>query len=255
MKIATWNVNSINVRLPQLIDWLNRVDPDIVGLQELKCDATSFPLEALEALGYHIVVNAQKTYNGVALLSKVPATDIMCDIPKFVDDQKRVVAGTIQDIRVINVYVPNGQSPQSDKYVYKLEWLDAFYDYLQGELMQYEKLLVMGDFNIAPTDDDVHNPALWKDQVLCTQKERDAFKRLLSLGFVDVLRLYAAPKGIFTWWDYRQQGFEKNEGVRIDHVLLSKELSARYIESSVYIEVRANERPSDHAPVGILLKI
>lgn len=254
MKITTWNVNSINVRLPQLESWIRTDKPAVVGLQEIKCESDKFPLEAIEALDYVVVVNGQPTYNGVALISRSEITDVVFDIPGFEDEEKRVIAGTIEGIRVVNAYVPNGQDPKSEKYLYKLRWLEAFTEYIEETLEQYDEVIVIGDYNIAPTDDDVHNPVSWQGKILCTEKERDAFDKLLQLGLLDALRMHAQPAGLFTWWDYRQQGFEKNHGIRIDHLLLSKMLSRRLVSTQVHIDVRANERPSDHAPVSVVLK-
>ncbi len=254
MKITTWNVNSVNVRLTHLTQFLQEVAPDVVGLQELKCTTDKFPITEVEALGYHAVVNGQPTYNGVALISKIPITDVILDIPGFEDSEKRVITGTIAGIRVMNAYVPNGQSPDSDKYQYKLNWLMHFKRFISEQLALYPELIVIGDYNIAPTDDDVHNPASWTGKILCTDAERAAFFDLLDLGLVDGLRLEAQPRGLFTWWDYRQGGFEKNSGIRIDHLLLSRVLSRRFVGSNVHLSYRALERPSDHAPVSVILK-
>ncbi|MHC5224614.1 exodeoxyribonuclease III [Ignatzschineria sp. LJL83] len=254
MKITTWNVNSVNVRLPHLLELLEKEAPDVIGLQELKSVNEKYPLEEISKLGYFSAINGQPTYNGVALISSKEITDIVYDIPGFEDTEKRVVTGTIDGIRVINAYVPNGQSPESDKYQYKLSWLSAFKGFIQSQLDIYSELIVIGDFNIAPTDDDVHNPASWSGKILCTDQEREAFFSLLKLGLLDGLRIEAQPKGLFTWWDYREGGFEKNSGIRIDHLLLSRELSRRFKSSAVHLNYRAMERPSDHAPVSVVLK-
>lgn len=254
MKITTWNVNSVNVRLPHLLELLEKEAPTVIGLQELKCSNDKYPVEEIEALGFHSAVNGQPTYNGVALLSTKEIVDVVLDIPGFEDEEKRVIAGTINGVRVVNAYVPNGQSPDSEKYEYKLSWLKAFTAYIQDLLSLYSEVIVIGDYNIAPNDDDVHNPETWKGKILCTDQERAAFADLLKLGLVDGLRIEAQPKGIFTWWDYRQGGFEKNSGIRIDHLLLSRELSRRFISSKVHLNYRAMERPSDHAPVSVVLK-
>lgn len=254
MKITTWNVNSINVRLSHLIELLEKEASSVVGLQELKCSNDKFPLEEVEALGYQAAINGQPTYNGVAILSNREISDIVLDIPGFEDDEKRVIAGTIDGVRVVNAYVPNGQSPDSEKYQYKLSWLEAFTAYIEELLLLYPEVIVIGDYNIAPTDADVHNPVTWKDKILCTDQEREAFDKLIGLGLIDGLRIEAQPRGVFTWWDYRQGGFEKNSGIRIDHLLLSKILSRRFISSSVHLNYRAMERPSDHAPVSVILK-
>ncbi len=254
MKITTWNVNSVNVRLPHLIEFLTQEQPDLIGLQELKCTNEKFPLQEIEAEGYQVALNGQPTYNGVALIAKGKIEDIVVDIPGYSSDEKRVIAGTVGGVRIINAYVPNGQNPDSEKYRYKLEWLEAFTQYLTTVLAQYSEVIVMGDFNIAPTDNDVHNPLSWKGKILCTDQERAAFQMLLQLGLIDALRIEAQPKGLFTWWDYRQGGFEKNSGIRIDHLLLSKVLSRRYQTSMVHLYYRGLERPSDHAPVSVLFK-
>lgn len=254
MKITTWNVNSINVRIEQLIDFLENEKPTVIGLQELKCINEKFPLAQIETLDYHVVMNGQPTYNGVALLSNKPITDVELDIPGFEDPEKRVIAGTIDGVRVVNAYVPNGQSPDSDKYQYKLTWLTHFRQYIADLMAIYPEVMVIGDYNIAPTDDDVHHPETWQGKILCTDQERAAFTALLELGLVDGLRIEAQPPGLFTWWDYRQGGFEKNSGIRIDHLLLSRVLSRRFISSKVHLNYRAMERPSDHAPVSVVLK-
>ncbi len=254
MKITTWNVNSINVRLPHLVDFLEKETPEVIGLQELKCTTDKFPLKEIEDLGYQAVIHGQPTYNGVAILATSAITDVVYDIPGFEDEEKRVVSGTVNGVRVVNVYVPNGQSPESDKYLYKLRWLTAFTEYIKNLLVRYPEVVVIGDYNIAPNDDDVHNPVTWKDKILCTVQEREAFSKLLALGLLDGLRMEAQSKGLFTWWDYRQGGFEKNSGIRIDHLLLSRILSRRFLSSSVHLNYRAMERPSDHAPVSVILK-
>ncbi|GHA02286.1 exodeoxyribonuclease III [Ignatzschineria ureiclastica] len=254
MKITTWNVNSINVRLTHLLSFLETEKPDVIGLQELKAPNDKFPLAEIEATGYHVVLNGQPTYNGVALIASQPIDDVVLDIPGFDSEEKRVITGTVAGVRIVNAYVPNGQNPDSNKYEYKLRWLTAFTDYLEQLLEEYPQLIVIGDFNIAPTDDDVHNPASWKGKILCTDQERAAFQGLLDLGFLDTLRIEAKPKGTFTWWDYRQGGFEKNSGIRIDHLLSSKVLGRRYQASMVHLDYRALERPSDHAPVSAVFK-
>lgn len=254
MKITTWNVNSINVRLPHLLELLKSEGPIIIGLQELKCTNEKYPLEEISHLGYFSAVNGQPTYNGVSLISTLEIKDVIYDIPGFQDDEKRVITGTIDGVRVINAYVPNGQSPESDKYQYKLAWLVAFTEFVQAQLELYPELVVIGDFNIAPKDEDVHNPASWAGKILCTDQERAAFQTLLKLGLLDGVRIEAQPKDLFTWWDYREGGFEKNSGIRIDHLLLSRELSRRFMSSSVHLNYRAMERPSDHAPVSVVLK-
>ena len=249
MKIAAWNVNSLKVRLPQLIDWLAALQPDIVCLQETKLEDANFPQQAIEDAGYAVAFHGQKTYNGVALLSRQGLENIVCNNPHFPDAQKRLIAATVQGVRVISAYIPNGQEVGSDKYAYKLDWLAALEYWLKEELAQHPLLALAGDFNIAPEDCDVHNPAAWAGQILCSDAERDAFRRLLALGLKDSFRLFPQPEKSFSWWDYRMLGFQKNQGLRIDHVLLSTPLAARCAAAGIDREMRKRERPSDHAPV------
>ncbi|MDR2507260.1 MAG: exodeoxyribonuclease III [Candidatus Accumulibacter sp.] len=249
MKLATWNVNSLRVRLPQLLDWLLSRRPDVVCLQETKLEDKNFPLAAIEEAGYVCAISGQKTYNGVALLSRFPITDIVCDNPFFPDAQKRLIAGTIEGARVVCVYIPNGQSVGSEKYDYKLSWLRYLEEWLAGELARYPRLALAGDFNIAPEDRDIHDPAAWKGQILCSDSERRAFHRLLDMGLKDSFRLFEQPANSFSWWDYRMSSFRKNLGIRIDHILLSHDLARRCSESGIDREMRGRERPSDHAPV------
>lgn len=249
MKIATWNVNSLRVRLPHLLDWLAAAQPDVVGLQELKCTDDQFPFAELEAAGYHAVANGQKTYNGVAILSRHPIENVTRDMPGFADEQKRVIAATINGVRIVNVYVVNGQDLGTEKYAYKLRWLEALHGTLREELKSHAKLAVTGDFNIAPSIEDTHDPAVWEGQILCSEPERAAFEKLLALGLQDSFRLHPQPEKSFTWWDYRQAGFRRNLGLRIDHILASSELSAKCLNWQVDTAPRKLERPSDHAPV------
>jgi exodeoxyribonuclease-3 len=252
MKIATWNVNSLTVRLPRLLDWLPASAPDVVCLQETKIDDARFPREALLQAGYNSCFAGQRTYNGVALLvrSDLPRpTDIVVALPAFADEQKRVIAATVAGVRVINFYVPNGQSVDSDKYAYKLAWCAAATRYLGAELAQAERLAVCGDFNIAPDDRDVHDPALWAGQVLCSPPERAVFRDWLALGLDDSFRLFPQPDNTFSWWDYRQLAFPKNRGLRIDHILISKPLAERCTGCRIDRNARKGEKPSDHAPV------
>ncbi len=249
MKLATWNVNSLKVRLPHLLEWLDRTRPDCVCLQELKMETAAFPHEAIEAAGYTASVNGQKTYNGVAILTRIEAADVLLDIPGLDDPQRRVVTATIGGVRVICAYVPNGQAVGTDKYEYKLRWLDAFTRFVGDQMQAHPQLAVLGDYNIAPEDRDVHDPVAWAGQVLCSEPERTAFQRLLGLGLADSFRLFDQPERSFTWWDYRMNGFRRNLGVRIDHVLLSPALAARCTGCAVDLEPRRQERPSDHAPV------
>jgi exodeoxyribonuclease-3 len=252
MKIATWNVNSLAVRLPRLLDWLPANAPDVVCLQETKIDDVRFPAELLARAGYNAYFAGQRTYNGVALLVKsdLPApTDIVIALPEFADEQKRVIAATVAGVRVINFYVPNGQAVDSDKYSYKLAWCAAATRYLRAELARAERLVVAGDFNIAPEDRDVHDPVLWADQVLCSGPERAAFRDWLALGLTDSFRLFPQPEKTFSWWDYRQLAFPKNHGLRIDHILLSAPLAEKCTGCRIDRNARKGEKPSDHAPV------
>ena len=253
MRIASWNVNSLKVRLPHVEQWLHSAQPDIVGLQELKLDDSSFPADAIEAMGYRSVWFGQKTYNGVALIAREEASDVIKGIPGLDDPQRRAIAATYGDLRVINLYVVNGQSVGSDKYVYKLEWLSALHDWLQEELNRYPKLVVMCDFNIAPADLDVHDPAAWADEVLCSRPEREALERILALGLIDSFRQHRPQEQCFSWWDYRMGGFRRNLGLRIDLILLADALASQLKDSGIDREPRRWERPSDHAPAWVEL--
>jgi exodeoxyribonuclease-3 len=249
MKLATWNVNSIKVRLPQLLEWLSQTQPDIVCLQELKTESPAYPREALEAAGYASAVNGQKTYNGVAILSREALTEVVADVPGFEDAQKRVLAATVYGTRVVCVYCPNGQAVGSDKYEYKLRWYAALRAYVAVELARHPDLAVAGDFNVAPEDRDVHDPKAWEGQVHVSEPERAAWRSLLDTGLQDSFRLFEQPEKTFSWWDYRMLGFRRNAGLRIDHVLLSRPLAARCTACSIDKAPRRLERPSDHAPV------
>lgn len=249
MKIATWNVNSLKVRMPHLLDWLGSTAPDVVALQETKTEDAAFPRGPIEAAGWHVEFSGQRTYNGVALLSREPASHVQAGIPGFADEQKRVIAASYGDLRVIGAYVPNGQAVGSDKYEYKLRWLEAFTAYLRSELERWPRLVVVGDYNIAPEDRDVHDPKAWEGSVLVSPAERAAFRGLLELGLHDAMRLFAQPDGTYTWWDYRAAGFRRNLGLRIDHILASGALAPECRACSVDIAPRKLERPSDHAPV------
>lgn len=254
MRIATWNVNSLNVRLPHVLDWLRLHQPDALCLQELKMEDAKFPRDEILAAGYHSVFLGQKTYNGVAILSRTPATDVVLNIPNHGDEQKRVIVATIDDVRLVCAYVPNGQSVGSDKYQYKLAWLEAFRQWLAEESARSPRLAVLGDYNIAPEDRDVHDPKAWEGQVLVSEPERTAFRGLVGLGLTDSFRLFEQPEKSFTWWDYRMNGFKRNLGMRIDHILLSPELANRCASCAVDLEPRKLERPSDHAPVWCELR-
>ncbi len=249
MKIATWNVNSLKVRLPHLIDWLARESPDVVCLQETKLTDDAFPRAAIETAGYEVAFSGQKTYNGVAILSRSPMTEVETGIPGFADEQKRALAATVAGVRVVCVYVPNGQSLESDKFQYKLAWLAALHDWLADALQRHAQLAVLGDFNIAPEDRDVHDPVLWQGNVLVSDEEREHFQGLLRLGLKDTFRLFDASPGAYSWWDYRQAAFRRNLGLRIDHILASDALAATCKNCRIDTAPRALERPSDHAPV------
>jgi len=249
MKIAAWNVNSLKVRLPHLLDWLAAEQPDVLCLQETKLEDHNFPRAEIEAAGYQVAFSGQKTYNGVALLARTVIEDVVCGNPHFEDEQKRLIAGTVGGVRVICAYVPNGQAVDSDKYHYKLKWLAALQRWLSEELAAHPQLALCGDYNIAPDDRDVHDPKAWAGQILCSDAERAAFRRLLDLGLADSFRLFEQPEKSFSWWDYRMLGFQKNLGLRIDHILLSSPLAARCTAAGIDRAPRKRERPSDHAPV------
>ena len=255
MKIASWNVNSLNVRLPHLQDWLGTFAPDVVGIQETKLEDHKFPDTALAGLGYRSVFAGQKTYNGVALVSRLPIDDVQVGIPNFEDEQKRAIAATVGDVRIINLYVVNGQDVGTDKYAYKLRWLDAVHGWIASELQTHPKLVVLGDFNIAPDDRDVHDPAVWNDDhILTSTAERNALKRMYALGLHDAFRLHHQDGGIFSWWDYRMAGFRRDLGLRIDLTLVSDALRERAHAAGIDREPRTWERPSDHAPAWVELR-
>jgi exodeoxyribonuclease-3 len=250
LKIATWNVNSLRVRLPQLREWLQAQRPDIVALQETKVTDAEFPRADVEAAGYHVTFAGQKTYNGVAILARRAAADVITDIPDFTTDDRRVLAATYGDVRVINLYVPNGGALGSDKYDFKLRWMDALVRWLDDELHRHAHVVVLGDFNVAPDERDVHDPELWKDSVLFSPPERAALHRLFDLGLCDTFRLHTADGGHYSWWDYRMGAFRRNLGLRIDHVLASPALCKACTACAIDKTPRAWERPSDHAPVA-----
>ncbi len=255
MKIATWNINSLKIRLPQVLDWLAENQPDVLCLQETKLQDENFPLPAIAAAGYQTIYSGQKTYNGVALLSKKCGSEIVTAIPGLDDPQKRVLAAVYDDVRVICIYVPNGESLESEKYQYKLKWLAALNSWLQDMLSKHQKLVLLGDFNIAPEKCDVHNPELWDGQVLFSLPEREAFREILKLGLLDSFRLFEQPEKSYTWWDYRMMAFRRNMGLRIDHILLSSELAKICTACVIDKATRRLERPSDHVPVMVELKI
>ena len=253
MKIASWNVNSIKVRLPHVLEWTETMQPDVLALQETKIRDEDFPVDAFGEIGYLATYAGQPGYNGVATLTRERPADIATDLNGFADEQRRLLATTIATaagpLRVLNVYVPNGQAIESDKYRYKLRWLEALRADLARELASNDLCVVLGDFNIAPADRDVHDPKAWAGKVLCSEPERAALDNILKLGFVDTFRLFEQPDASFSWWDYRAAGFRRNRGLRIDLILASKALSARCQRASIDVEPRRWERPSDHAPV------
>ena len=249
MKIATWNVNSMKVRLPHVLEWLSANEPDVLVLQEIKQLTEMFPQEELAEAGFRSLANGQKTYNGVAVVSKQEPQDPDLELPGLDDPQRRVLATTIGGVRVINLYVPNGSEVGSEKYEYKLGWLRKLHDYLAAQLQEHDNLVVLGDFNIAPADEDVYDPEKWGEAILCSPAERAALGELLDLGLTDVFRKFDQPEKSFSWWDYRMQGFRRNLGLRIDHILASNSLSPACTAARIDKAPRALERPSDHAPV------
>lgn len=253
MRLATWNINSLTIRLSQVLHWLQANPVDVLALQETKLSDERFPAAEIEAAGYRAVWFGQKTYNGVALLTRSEALQVQRNIPGLDDDAARVIAGTLGDHRVIGVYVPNGQSVESDKFPYKLRWLAALREWLRAELAAFPRLVLMGDFNIAPEDRDVYDPIGWAGQVLCTPQERAHFSALLDLGLHDAFRLFEQPPKSWSWWDYRMLAFRKNQGLRIDHILVSDALKPRVRACTIDRGPRKNERPSDHAPVVVTI--
>jgi exodeoxyribonuclease-3 len=249
LKLATWNVNSLNVRLPHVLDWLAANQPDALCLQETKQEDSKFPFDALKEVGYNAVHTGQKTYNGVAILSPHIIEHAQFGIPNYQDEQKRVVTATINNLRIVCAYIPNGQAVDSEKYHYKLAWLNALTDWLKDELAAHPQLALLGDYNIAPDDRDCHDPAAWVGQVLVSPQEREAFKTLLQLGLQDSFRLFEQPEKSFSWWDYRMMGFRRNFGMRIDHILVSDSLKPHCKTCYIDKAPRKLERPSDHTPV------
>ena len=256
LRIATWNVNSLRVRLETLAPWLTQDGPDVVCLQETKVTDDLFPIQALADLGYQVVFTGQKTYNGVALLSRLPIADVVLALPGApLEDEKRFIAATIAGVRVINVYVPNGQAVGSPKFFYKLAWLQALQTFLATAYTSEDVVLVCGDFNVAPEDADVHDPMLWRGAIMCSEGERAAFHELCKLGLTDTLRLHHNEAGLFSWWDYRMLAFPKNRGLRIDVILASSALAKRCTAAGIDREMRKGKEPSDHAPVWAEFKL
>jgi len=255
MKLATWNVNSLNVRLPQVLDWLQaqsaQVPIDVLALQETKLTDDKFPHAEIEASGHHVAYFGQKTYNGVALISRHPLQDVVNNIPGFEDDMARVISATVQGVRVIGAYFPNGQAPDSDKFVYKMRWLEALHQFVLASLEAHPQLVLMGDYNITWDDRDVWDPVGLAGTIHCTDAERAHFKNLLDLGLVDAFRQFEQPEKSFSWWDYREFGFRRNRGLRIDHILVSPSLVAQITACTIDKAPRKNERPSDHTPVVV----
>lgn len=249
MKIATWNVNSLRVRLPHVLDWLEREQPDVLAVQETKTEDAKFPMAELAEAGYRAVYSGQKTYNGVAVLSRAEPVDPLTDPPALDDPQRRILAVTVAGVRIVDLYVPNGSEVGSDKYQYKLAWLATVRDWLRAELERHPRLVVLGDFNVAPEDRDVHDPDAWREKILCSTPEREAFRSLLDLGLSDAFRRFEQPDRSFSWWDYRMNGFRRNLGLRIDHILISSALCEPCLSCRIDKEPRRLERPSDHAPV------
>ena len=249
MKIATWNVNSLKVRLPHVIDWACEHQPDVIALQETKTTDDKFPTEAIAEAGYRVAYAGQKTYNGVAIFSRSTQEDVQTDIAGLDDPDRRILAATIAGVRVINLYVVNGREVGSEKYAYKLHWLEAVTEFVRAELERFERLVVLGDFNIAPEDRDVHDPEAWHEKILCSTPEREALGRLLDSGLEDTFRLFEQEENSFSWWDYRAAGFRRNMGLRIDLILASRAMAKRCTACSIDNAPRRRERPSDHTPV------
>jgi exodeoxyribonuclease III len=249
MKVATWNVNSLRIRLPHLLDWLRKTQPDVIALQETKVEDHNFPTAEIAEAGYSAAFSGQKSYNGVAILARSAPLDVQCGIPALQDEHRRVLAANVGDTRFVCAYVPNGQAVGTEKYAYKLRWLRAFSDWLRAELAAHPQLIVLGDCNIAPEDRDVHDPQRWRGQIMCSEPEREGFRSLIELGLADTFRLFDQPDQQFTWWDYRLNAFKRNLGLRIDHILASPSVAARVSGCAIDLGPRRLERPSDHAPV------
>jgi len=249
MKIVTWNVNSLNVRLAHVLSFLEAEQPDVLALQETKTIDVNFPVEAIQQAGYQVIFSGQKSYNGVALLSKSTAVDVMMDVPGLDDPQRRLLTASINGVRMINIYIPNGQDVGSEKYAYKFRWLLAFREYLKTELAAHQHVIVLGDYNIAPADQDIHDPERWRDKIMCSTSEREWFQSLLDFGLIDTVRYLHPDQAMHSWWDYRMNAFRRHWGIRIDHVLATAAM--RPLSSNVAAEYRALERPSDHAPVWV----
>ena len=257
MQIATWNVNSLSVRLPQVLDWLARQPVDVLCLQELKLTEDKFPFMELRSAGYEAVAFGQKTYNGVAILARTPLTAVVRNIPGFEDEQARVIAATVETtqgtLRVLNGYFVNGQAPGTDKFAYKMRWLQALHDWVRSELAAHPRLVLLGDFNVAPEDRDSYDPVGLADTIHHTREERAHFQALLGLGLTDAYRMFEQPEKSYSWWDYRMLGFQKNRGLRIDHILVSEALRGAVTACTIDRAPRKNPQPSDHAPVVLTM--
>ena len=259
MQIATWNVNSLSVRLPQVLEWLQANPVDALGLQELKLVDEKFPHEAFKEAGYQAVSHGQKTYNGVAWITRAAGTEVVRNIPGLEDEQARIIATTIAapggDIRLINGYFVNGQEPGSEKFAYKMRWLTALHDWVQSEMARHPRLVLVGDFNVAPEDRDSYDPVGLKDTIHHTVEERGHFQDLLKLGLTDAFRMFEQPEKSYSWWDYRMLGFQKNRGLRIDHILVSDALRGKVTACHIDRAPRKNKQPSDHTPVVATLAL
>ena len=257
MKLTTWNVNSLAVRLPQVLDWLSANPVDVLCLQELKLTDDKFPLEAMQAAGYHSAVFGQKTYNGVAILSRTPARSVIRNIVGFTDEQSRVIAATLDmpagEVRVVNGYFVNGQAPGTEKFDYKMNWLEGLRNWLATELAAHPNLVLLGDFNITVDDRDTYDPEGLRETIHHTTEEREYFKALIDLGLTDAFRMFEQPDKSYSWWDYREMAFRRNRGLRIDHILVSAALKSQVAGCTIDKLPRKNERPSDHAPVTVTL--
>jgi len=253
MRITTWNVNSIRARLPRVLEWLSEARPDVLCMQELKCQEHQFPLQAFEDLGYNVAIHGQKSWNGVAIASRTPLSGVIKGIPDPDDPQARGISAIVGGVMVVNLYVPNGQEVGSDKYAYKLRWLEDLLGWLDGETDADDDLVVCGDYNICPEDKDTYDPEIWKGGILCSDPERERFERLKAWGLTDALRHFDDASGIYTWWDYRAAMFRRGLGLRIDHHLLSASVLGRAKGVEVDRTARRGEKPSDHAPVTLVL--
>lgn len=249
MKIASWNVNSLRVRLPQVLEWLDQNPVDVLALQETKMQDADFPQEEIETAGYQVVFSGQKTYNGVAILAKSEITDLITEVKNLADPQRRILMATVGGVRIVNLYVVNGSEVGSEKFAYKLDWLEKVTTHIEQEVKKHKKVVVLGDFNIAPEDRDVHDPEMWAGKILCSNEERGKLNKLLELGFADTFRLFDQEEKVFSWWDYRGGGFRRNHGLRIDLILASEALGKQCKSSIIDKTPRSWERPSDHAPV------